>query len=141
MSLIDTHSVDETLALGERIAGELKAGDILLLSGDLGAGKTHFVKGVARGFGVDELHVNSPTFTLIHEYKTGRLPVYHIDAYRLKSEQEAVEIGIEDYLYGDGICLVEWPERIAGLLPPGCVTVNIESTGTESRRFSFKKPD
>jgi tRNA threonylcarbamoyladenosine biosynthesis protein TsaE len=141
MSLIDTHSVDETLALGERIAGELKAGDILLLSGDLGAGKTHFVKGVARGFGVDESHVNSPTFTLIHEYKTGRLPVYHIDAYRLKSEQEAVEIGVEDVLFGDGICLVEWPERIAGLLPPGCIHVSIETLGTESRRFSFKKPD
>lgn len=141
MSMFETHSVDETLTLGERVAGELKAGDILLLSGDLGAGKTHFVKGVARGFGVDETLVNSPTFTLIHEYKTGRLPVYHIDAYRLKSEQEAVEIGIEDYLYGDGVCLVEWPERIAGLLPPGCVRVNIESIGTESRRFSFRKPD
>lgn len=139
MTTQETHSVDETLALGERMAGMLKAGDILLLSGNLGAGKTHFVKGVARGFGVDESQVNSPTFTLIHEYKTGRLPIYHIDAYRLNSEQEAVEIGIEDYLYGDGVCLVEWPERIAGLLPPGYVTVNIESTGSESRRFSFRK--
>jgi tRNA threonylcarbamoyladenosine biosynthesis protein TsaE len=139
MTPIDTHSVAETLALGERIAGELIPGDILLLSGDLGAGKTHFVKGVARGFGVDESHVNSPTFTLIHEYKSGRLPVYHIDAYRLKSEQEAVEIGVEDVLFGDGICLVEWPERIKGLLPPGCIHVNIETLGTESRRFSFKK--
>ncbi|MEN9839293.1 MAG: hypothetical protein RL177_772, partial [Bacteroidota bacterium] len=72
---------------------------------------------------------------------TGRLPVYHIDAYRLKSEQEAVEIGVEDVLFGDGICLVEWPERIAGLLPPGCIHVSIETLGTESRRFSFKKPD
>lgn len=139
MSTFETFSVDETLALGERFAQDLIAGDVVLLSGDLGAGKTHFVKGVARGFGVDESHVNSPTFTLIHEYKTGRLPVYHIDAYRLKSEQEAVEIGIEEYLFGDGICLVEWPERIEGLLPDDCLEVRIEALGTESRRFSFRK--
>ncbi len=137
MTSVETNSVEETIALGEAFAGRLSAGDIVLLSGDLGAGKTHFVKGVARGMGIDESHVNSPTFTLIHEYTGGTLPVYHVDAYRLKSAQEAVEIGIEDYLFGEGVCLIEWPERLEGLLPEGCIHVNIVSTGTEKRRFSY----
>jgi tRNA threonylcarbamoyladenosine biosynthesis protein TsaE len=137
MTVVETHSELETISFGERFAEELSIGDIVLLSGDLGAGKTHFVKGVAKGLGHDESHVNSPTFTLIHEYKKGRIPIYHVDAYRLKGEQEAIDIGLEDILYGDGITLIEWPERIKGLLPNGCIEVQIKKTGTETRRFSY----
>lgn len=137
MKVVETLSEAETISFGERFAADLSIGDIVLLSGDLGAGKTHFVKGVARGLGHDESHVNSPTFTLIHEYRKGRIPIYHVDAYRLKGEQEAIDIGLEDILYGDGITLIEWPERIKGLLPNGCIEVRIEKTGTETRRFSY----
>lgn len=95
----------------------MQGGEIFALHGPLGAGKTQLVKGLARGLGFSG-DVTSPTFTLVHEYFGGRLPVYHLDLYRLENSRAATAIGVEDYLPGDGVTLVEWPERIADLLPP-----------------------
>lgn len=117
-------SVDETLRTGFEFGKQLKPGDIVCLDGELGAGKTHFVKGVASYFGINPEKVSSPTYTLIHEY-SGNLPIYHFDCYRLKSEQEALEIGTEEYLYGEGICLIEWPQKIQALIPDEAMWVEI----------------
>lgn len=112
-----THSVAQTQQAGERLGQLLRAGDIILLEGELGAGKTTIIKGIAKGLGV-EGYVNSPTFTLVNEYRGGRLWIYHLDCYRLESGAEALDFGIEEYLYGDGVTLIEWPQRIAEILPP-----------------------
>ncbi len=127
-------SIEETILFGKQFAERLQPGDVVCLDGDLGAGKTHFVKGIASFFGVDPTEVSSPTFTLINEYH-GSLLVYHFDCYRIKNEQEALEIGTEDYLYGDGISVVEWPEKIRNLLPPESVWVNISHKGEHEREI------
>src|SRR5476649_710526 len=105
-----SHSVEETLAFGGSVADSLRRGDVLALCGDLGAGKTHFVKGLAAGLGAGDV-VTSPTFTLIHEYIGGRLPLYHFDFYRLESDTEALKIGLDEYLDGDGVSAIEWAEK------------------------------
>ena len=110
-------SADATIALGRTIAATLRRGDVLALCGDLGAGKTHFVKGVAAGLGASS-GVTSPTFTLIHEYPGGRLPLYHFDFYRLEDGDEALKIGLDEYLDGDGACVIEWADKFPALLPP-----------------------
>ena len=109
-------SPEETVAFGNAFAGGLAAGDVLALSGELGAGKTHFVKGLAAGLGVST-PVTSPTFTLIHEYLGARLSLFHFDFYRLETEEEVLAIGLDDYLSGDGIVVIEWAEKFAALLP------------------------
>jgi tRNA threonylcarbamoyladenosine biosynthesis protein TsaE len=114
--MIISQSADETIAFGHSLAGSLRRGDVLALCGDLGAGKTHFVKGLAAGLGAGDV-VTSPTFTLIHEYIGGRLPLYHFDFYRLESEAEALRIGLDEYLDGDGVCAIEWAERFQAVLP------------------------
>jgi tRNA threonylcarbamoyladenosine biosynthesis protein TsaE len=106
------------------------------LSGELGAGKTALVKGLARGLGIT-VEVTSPTFTLIHEYAGGRLALYHIDPYRLDTVSQALGIGIEDYLNGPGVTVIEWAERIAPLLPPHTTRIRIESTGEDTRRIEI----
>lgn len=118
-----SHSPEETVQIGQRLGKRLAPGMVLLLRGDLGAGKTHFAKGIALGLEVDEM-VTSPTFTIINEYN-GRLPFYHIDTYRLEEEEEAYGIGLEEYMYGQGVTLIEWPERVTGLLPDTFLTVSI----------------
>lgn len=110
-------SADETIALGRSIAATLRRGDVLALCGDLGAGKTHFVKGLAAGLDAQS-GVTSPTFTLIHEYRGGRLPLYHFDFYRLEDEDEALKIGLDEYLDGDGVSVIEWADKFPALLPP-----------------------
>jgi len=117
MGLTILNSVEVAQAFGESWAANLVGGEIFALHGVLGAGKTQLVKGLARGLGYRG-DVTSPTFTIVHEYLGGRLPVYHIDLYRIHGEKDAVDIGLEEYLPGDGITVVEWPERIASLLPP-----------------------
>jgi tRNA threonylcarbamoyladenosine biosynthesis protein TsaE len=117
MGLTILSSIEASQAFGESWAAELTGGEIIALHGVLGAGKTQLVKGLARGLGF-EGDVTSPTFTLIHEYLGGRLPLYHIDLYRIRSEKEAVDLGIEEYLPSDGITVIEWPDRIPSLLPP-----------------------
>ena len=119
-----TECEQETEALGERLAGRLEPGAVVAFTGDLGAGKTAFTRGLARGLGISG-RVTSPTFTVVNEYEGGRLPLFHFDMYRLGDEDELFDIGWEDYLNRGGVCAVEWSERIAGALPPETVTVTI----------------
>jgi tRNA threonylcarbamoyladenosine biosynthesis protein TsaE len=135
---VETHSLEETSALGRRLATALRPGDVVALSGELGAGKTALVKAIAAAFGFKQA-VTSPTFTIIHEYKTTP-PVFHIDLYRLNTEQEAIDVGIEEYLRGEGVCLVEWAERIGRLLPPRTISIRIEVLSETSRRFMICRP-
>lgn len=116
MVSIISHSPEETFEAGNRLADELRAGDVIALDGDLGAGKTHFTKGLAHGLGV-ELSVTSPTFTLVHEYSGGRLSLFHFDFYRLENEEDIHRIGLEDYLSDDGVLVIEWASRFPHWLP------------------------
>lgn len=129
---------EETIALGRKFAAELEPGNIVCLKGELGAGKTHFVKGLAEAFGVDQNEVQSPTFTLINEYVSDP-PLYHFDCYRMESPREALEIGAEEYFYGDGICVIEWPERIISLIPPEAIWISIEAPDKKTRKFVISK--
>ncbi len=135
-----TSSIGETLLAGEQFGSILNPGDIVLLKGNLGSGKTHFVKGVARSFHIPENAVQSPTFSLIHEYP-GDVSLYHIDAYRLHGPQEALELGLEEYLYSDGICLIEWPEKIEALLPNECWIVEMKHVDENRRQISIRQQD
>ena len=131
-----TRSPEETRELGGRVARILRPGDVLLLVGELGAGKTCFAQGLARGLGVRE-RVTSPTFTLVREYQ-GRLPLIHLDAYRLEGPLDLYEIGIEDYLEGDGVLMVEWGDRVRGFFDPPFLEVRLEyARGEEERRVSL----
>lgn len=116
MRIIETDSEQKTWELGFSMGRAAKAGDVYTLAGELGAGKTVFAKGVAAGLGIDE-PVSSPTFTIVQVYDGGRIPFYHFDVYRIGDEGEMEEAGYEDYIYGDGLCLIEWAELIGGLLP------------------------
>ena len=131
---LKTHSVEETIGFGARLAAALERGDVVAISGELGTGKTALVKGIAHGLGVTQ-DVTSPTFTLIHEYDGGRLPLYHIDLYRLNSPQQALAIGIEDYLNGSGVTMIEWAEKIESLLPERTTRIRIVSLGETERRI------
>jgi len=130
--IFESKSVKETIQLGRNFAEKLTIGDIVCLEGDLGAGKTHFVKGVASYFGIDQEKVNSPTFTLINEY-SGGVPLYHFDCYRLNSIQEALEIGVEEYLYGAGVSIIEWPSKIQELIPEEAIQIEIKHKGNSER--------
>lgn len=114
---IVSSSALETRNLGAAFSEKLTKGSIVALYGTLGAGKTEFVRGICTGLGVADSVVNSPTFTLVNEYETDALVIYHFDAYRLKSIEEFYELGYEDYFFGEGICLIEWPDRVEELLP------------------------
>ena len=120
-----THSPEETQAIGEQFGQTLKRGDVVALIGDLGAGKTCLTQGIARGVGIftDQV-VNSPSYTLINEYD-GEIPVYHIDLYRLEHHGEIVELGLEEYLEGDGICIIEWADRMLEMLPEHHIRMQI----------------
>ena len=119
-----THSREETAALGGRLADALKTGRVVAFTGDLGAGKTAFVSGMARALGVEE-RVTSPTFTIVNEYEGGRLPLFHFDMYRLGGADELFHIGWEDYLSRGGVCAVEWSENVAEAIEDGAVRVSI----------------
>ena len=114
--IYETNGAEETFEVGMRLAKEAKAGDIYCLDGDLGTGKTVFSQGFAAGLGIKEA-VNSPTFTIVCEYEEGRLPLYHFDVYRIGDIEEMDEIGYEDYVYGEGVCLIEWANLIEEILP------------------------
>src|SRR6188474_3546299 len=117
-SAFDIPDLPATEALGRRLGALLFPGAVVALVGQLGAGKTHFARAIAEGLGVkNPAAVNSPTFTLIHEYPA-RLPIYHFDAYRLAGAREFADLGVEEYFHGDGVCLVEWADRVAITLPP-----------------------
>ncbi len=125
-----------TAALGAALAEVLPRGTTVALCGTLGAGKTRLVQAIAEAAGVDRRDVLSPTFVLIQEYQ-GRLPVYHIDAYRLRDEDEFLALGPEEYFDGDGLVLVEWADRVPGCLPEDRIEIHIEVTGPELRRFEI----
>jgi len=127
-----TSSEEETSAAGERLGETLRGGDVVLLYGDLGAGKTAFVRGLARGLGADPSEVSSPTFTLIQEYR-GRVTLFHVDLYRLE-EREVDDLGLEELVLGDGVVAIEWAERWRGR-PDDVIEVRIEEVGEENRRI------
>ena len=130
---VTTHSEDETAALGREFASTLSAGDVLLLYGDLGAGKTAFVRGLAEGLGVDRGEVSSPTFTLIQEYRGGRLPLFHVDLYRIEDPREFDELGLDE-IAEDGVLAIEWADTMP--IPPSNATrVAIEHAGDSARRI------
>ncbi len=127
-----TKSAAETRALGERLAGRLRPGDVLLLEGDLGAGKSELTRGIAKGLGVTET-VTSPSFTILNVYESGRCPLYHFDWYRLESSEELYELGMDEYLGGDGIAVVEWPGRCPDAVPESAARIRMTAAGENER--------
>ena len=127
-------SVEQTEALGARLAGALGPGAVVAFTGDLGAGKTAFIRGLARGLGVPG-RVTSPTFTIVDEHEGGRLPLFHFDLYRLGGADELYDIGWEDYLARGGVCAVEWSERMEDALEPGAVRVDIRRGEDDGQRL------
>ena len=134
--MIESFGPGDTYSLGQRLGREAKKGDIFCLNGDLGVGKTVFTQGFAAGLGITE-PVSSPTFTILQQYDEGRLPLYHFDVYRIGDVSEMDEVGYEDCFYGDGVTLIEWPERIRELLPEHVVTVTIEKN--LEKGFDYRK--
>ena len=136
---IETNSPEETFALGQKLGEQAKAGQIYTLNGDLGVGKTVFTQGIARGLGITEA-VSSPTFTIVQVYDEGRLPFYHFDVYRIGDVEEMDEIGYEDYVYGEGVSLIEWANLIEEILPEHFTEIKIEKNlekGFDYRRISI----
>lgn len=131
-----THSPEETERIGEALAKSLQPGTVLAYRGDLGAGKTAFTRGLARGLGCKET-VTSPTYTIVNEYLGGRLPLFHFDMYRLASSDDLWDIGWEDYLEREGVCAVEWSENVADAME-NAVTVTIEKLGETTRRITIE---
>lgn len=125
MGWIETNSAEETFAAGRRLGLSARPGEIYTLNGELGVGKTVFTQGMAAGLGITET-VNSPTFTIVQIYEKGRLPFYHFDVYRIGDLEEMDEIGYEDYFYGNGICMIEWADRIRELIPADAKNITIE---------------
>ena len=136
---IISNSPEETKAIGRTLAASLQRGAVVALIGDLGAGKTHFTKGLVEELGGDLAEVTSPTFTLVHEYREGRLPVFHFDFYRLEEASELRNIGWEDYLLEDGVVVVEWAERFPSALPEGTIRVRFSIGEGNQRRLEVEK--
>ena len=135
--VVKTKSSVETIRIGNSIGSRLLPGDVVALMGELGAGKTQFIKGMATGAGVGKpTYISSPSFTLINEYP-GRIPFYHIDLFRLEREKEAEELGIEDYFQGEGITAIEWADKIPALLPKEMLLIRIAYTGKNIRSIEI----
>jgi tRNA threonylcarbamoyladenosine biosynthesis protein TsaE len=132
-----THGEAETQALGVELARDLMAGDVVLLHGDLGMGKTVLARGLATGLGVDAEEVHSPTFALIHPYR-GRLPVYHIDLYRIEKDADLDELGLEEILGGDGVAIVEWAERLGPYRPRRYLSATVTDRGGSDREVRIE---
>ena len=129
-----SHSPEETQAIGRKLGGSAAAGDIYLLRGELGSGKTTLAQGILWGMGADE-YARSPTFVLVNEY-VARLPVYHIDLYRTGSSDEVANLGLDEYLFGDGVCVVEWPERAPAYFPQEHALIELDVTAPTARRIT-----
>lgn len=132
----ESRSPEETQRIGEALGARLGPGDVVACVGELGAGKTCFLQGVARGLGVAE-PATSPTFVLINQYE-GRCPVYHVDAYRTESLTEILDLGVEEILWGDGVTVIEWGEKLLPLLPSRSIVVRIEGLGEEPREIMLE---
>jgi tRNA threonylcarbamoyladenosine biosynthesis protein TsaE len=133
--MIKVHSVEEMEELGERVGSLLGPGDVVILTGELGSGKTAFCRGLGRGLGVSAT-ITSPSFTLINEYE-GRIPFYHLDVYRLDGPSDLEELGYEDYFYGEGVAAVEWGDKVRVLLPEEYLEVRLEVLGEGLRSLEF----
>ena len=129
-----THNAGETIELGKEFASLLTRSDIVALYGELGSGKTQFAKGVCLGLGIHD-HVTSPTFTIVNEYTQGRFPVYHFDFYRIRSLDELREVGFEEYLFGDGVCLLEWAGLVESALPERRYNIRMELADDRNQRI------
>ncbi len=127
-----THSPEETRKLAARLSRQLQAGDVLLLLGDLGAGKSEFTRGLAQGLGIQGT-VASPSFTILNVYEDGRVPLYHFDWYRLNSAEELYEMGMDEYLGGDGVAVVEWPSQCPEAIPADYLEISLTPTGENER--------
>lgn len=128
-----TDSAEQTFGLGAELADLLSPGDVVLLVGELGAGKTCLAQGIARGMGIGE-QVTSPTFTILREY-SGRMPLYHLDAYRLDGPADLFDIGVDEYLEGKGVLVVEWGDRVRDFFPPGYLEVRLDFAGGDEERL------
>lgn len=140
MKVIETYNPEETFELGKKIGKCVEKGTVISLVGDLGVGKTVFTQGLASGLEIEEA-INSPTFTIVQVYESGRLPLYHFDVYRIGDVSEMDEIGYEEYFYADGVCLVEWADLINEIMPEDCIEVTIEKNllkGYDYRKITIK---
>lgn len=135
-TIMITNSAEETRALGVRLAAQLNPGDVVLLEGDLGAGKSELARGIARGLGILG-PVPSPSFTILNAYDEGRIPLYHFDWYRLNDAQEIYEMGMEEQLGGDGVALIEWSQRAKECLPSRVLSITLRSLGEHTREITF----
>lgn len=137
--VFDSFSPEDTFVIAKELGQACKGGEIFLLHGDLGVGKTVFSQGLGKGLEIDE-PISSPTFTIVQIYEEGRLPLYHFDVYRIADIEEMDEIGYEDYFFGKGVCLIEWASRISEILPETCVSITIEKDlekGLDYRRITI----
>jgi tRNA threonylcarbamoyladenosine biosynthesis protein TsaE len=138
--LFTSISSEDTLEIARALGGSLRPGDVVGLTGDLGAGKTLFCKGVGEALGIPPDRIVSPTFTIVTEHE-GRIPLTHIDVYRLAGARDADEIGMRELLSGDAVCLVEWAEKITELLPTDCIQVTFTISGDDRREIAIDAPD
>jgi len=132
-----SNSAAETESFGRQFAEKVKPGDVLALAGGLGSGKTQFVKGLASGLG-STTPATSPTFTLIHEYSGGRLPIYHFDFFRLENRPSAERLGLDDYFFGDGVSAIEWADRFPDLIPENACWISFETKSETQRAITTK---
>ena len=136
MKKIETNSYEETFSLGRTLGENAFISEVISLNGDLGTGKTVFTQGFAAGLG-SEGPVSSPTFTIVQSYEDGRIPLHHFDVYRIEDPQEMEEIGFDEYLFGDGVCLIEWGDMVEELLPPETIRITIEKD--PARGFDYRQ--
>lgn len=134
--IIETNSFEETFELGLRIGQKAQPGQVYTLIGDLGVGKTVLCQGIAKGLGVEE-HICSPTFTILQVYEEGRIPFYHFDVYRIEDSEEMYEVGLDEYLYGDGVCVIEWADLIADMIPEKHHRITVEKN--PEKGFDYRK--
>ncbi len=141
VEVIESKNREETYALGVKLGREARSGDVFAVRGDLGAGKTVLAKGMAEGLGIRD-NVNSPTFTVMQRYEGGRLKFYHFDVYRIEEPEEMYELDYEDYFFGDGVCMIEWPGQIEELIPENAVKICMEydrPDDPEHRRITIER--
>ncbi len=134
--IFHSESPEQTIAFGLSLGKRLKKGDVLALQGTLAAGKTTITKGIAQGLGIDD-NITSPTFTLISEYP-GALPLYHMDVYRLDSPDDFLNLGVEELIYGDGVCIIEWSEKVMEILPKSAIVIKLEAEEGERRTITVE---
>ena len=132
--IYNSNGPNDTEIIAKALAKKLKPSDVICLRGDLGVGKTAFVQGLVKGLGVTE-PISSPTFTIVNCYTGGKMPIYHFDVYRIEDSDEMYEIGFDEYVYGDGVTVIEWPDNIADILPDGAYNITIEKDYEKGENF------